>query len=258
MLKSAKRSSTKLFMALALMIGSSLAAGSIQAAINYQTDFESPTAMTDDGWYAYINFFTPDCSTFVYPPEGYGFAAPNNGPQVSALATGTSSQVVNIYSNYDDGLQTSNCLETNVYLQYPVTANDTGEYVFTYDVELPAAEFVGTKVNGFVKVFTSDFSATLLAITEPSTAGSKQITVTITDAMVGGVLQFGFNNYAHNYEPSGMFYDNVSFSAAQTPPPVTPPGPGSFEGIPTLSPLGLLALLLLVGATAGIVLVRRS
>ena len=40
-----------------------------------------------------------------------------------------------------------------------------GEYA-----KVPAAEFTGDKVNGFVKVFTGDFSATLLAEAEASAA----------------------------------------------------------------------------------------
>jgi hypothetical protein len=259
MLNLRQRQARKNIVAAALMTFAVLAAGNAQAAISYSTDFESSTAITDDGWYAYINYFTPDCSTF--DSQGYGFPAPDNGPQVSALAPGASSQVMNAYSNYDDVLMATHCLETNIYLQYTITADDVGSYVYSYDVELPAAEFTGDKVNGFVKVFTGDFSATLLAEVQPSTAGSKQISVEITDAMVGGILQFGFNNYAYDYEDSGMFYDNVSFAIEQEPPVVVPPpggGEGTVEGVPTLGTYGLLALLLLMGGTAAIVLVRRS
>ena len=205
------------------LLGLALTATPLQAAINFVSDFESDTAMTEDGWIAAINYFTSDCTTYQSSP--YSFPAPDNGPQVSALTDGAASQVVNIYSNYDDAAQTTNCLETNVFKEInPITESDVGEYVFSYDVELPPAEFTGDKVNGFVKVFSSGFSSVLLSISEPSTAGTKSISVTITPDMVGGILQFGFNNYSYNYESSGMYYDNVSFITL-TEPPVEPPAP---------------------------------
>jgi hypothetical protein len=50
-------------------------------------------------------------------------------------------------------------------------------------------------------------------------------------------------------------YDSVTFAPQQD----TPPGSeDSFEGVPTLNTYGLLVLLLVMGATAAIVLVRRS
>jgi hypothetical protein len=208
-----------------LFIGLGLAsiAAPLQAAIDFETDFESPTAITDAGWVAAVNYFTPDCADYVSSP--YSFDAPDNGPQVSALAPGESSQVANIYSNYDDGQHTTFCLETNVLQEVAViTEADVGEYEFTYDVELPPAEFTGDKVNGFVRVFAPGYSSVLLSVSEPSTEGTKTISVIITPEMVGGILQFGFNNYAHNYEPSGMYYDNVSFKEV-VEPPVEPPEP---------------------------------
>jgi len=215
----------------------------VETLINFETDFESATAMTEDGWIAAINYFAPDCTTYLSSP--YAFPAPDNGPQVSALTAGATSQVVNIYSNYDDPAQTTNCLETNVFQEvFPITEAQVGDYIFSYEVELPPSELTGDKVNGFVKVLTSDYSAVLLSLSEPSTAGTTDITLTITKAMVGGRLQFGFNNYAYNYEASGMYYDNVRFV-------------GFFEGIPTLGNWGMLLMIMLLGVIGAVVLIRR-
>jgi len=229
--------------AVSIMLGCALISAPLYAAVDFETDFESATAMTEDGWTAVINYFTPDCTTYAY--TAYSFPAPNNGPQVSALVAGATSQVVNIYSNYDDPAQTTQCLETNVFQEiFPITEADVGDYIFSYDVELPPAEFTGDKVNGFVKVLTSDYSAVLLSLSEPSTAGTTAITLTITKAMVGSRLQFGFNNYAFNYEASGMYYDNVSFV-------------GFFDGIPTLGNWGMLLMILLLGIVGTLALTRR-
>ncbi len=229
--------------AFSFMLSYILVATPLHAAVDFESDFESATAMTEDGWIAAINYFTTDCTTYVSSP--YAFPAPDNGPQVSALTAGATSQVVNIYTNYDDSAQTTNCLETNVFQEvFPITEADVGDYIFSYDVELPPAEFTGDKVNGFVKVLTSDYSAVLLSLSEPSTAGNKSITLTITKEMVGGRLQFGFNNYAFNYEASGMYYDNVSFV-------------GFFDGIPTLGNWGMLLMIMLLAVVGALGLTRR-
>ena len=114
---------------------------------------------------------------------------------------------------------------------------------------MPPTEFSGYKVNGFVKVLASDYSATLLNLTEPSTAGTNAIFLTITESMVGGRLQFGFNNYSNNYEPSGMYYDNVSFTAF---------GEGLGGAIPTLDNWGMLLMVMLMGVAGAVVLTRRN
>ena len=206
-------------------------------------------ALTDDGWAVFVNYFEPDCTTYRSSP--YGFPAGDNGPQASALTDGASSQVVNIYSQYDDPAHATTCLETNVYKQIPIAVADAGEYTFRYDGESPPAEFAGDKVNAFVKVFANDFSAVLGDWTFSSSPGAQRIDVTITEAMEGGWLQVGFNNYAYAYENSGMYYDNVVFDVYVEPPP-------SEDSIPTISAWGTMLLLLLIGALGAAALVRRT
>ena len=248
-----KRKSRARSVAAALMTFAALAFGNAQAAINFQTDFESPTALTEDNWAAFINVFSPDCSSQYW--YGYPYAVTNSGPQVAALAPGATSQVANIYSDYDNANQGDGCVEANVYQQFEITESDVGDYDFSYDVELPPDPAnVGTAVNGFIKVFNSDFSATLDSVVQSSSPGSKTLTITITPDMVGGFVQFGFNNYSTDYDPTGMYYDNVSIGPAAR----RPGSDLSYEGVPTLGTYGLLALLLLMGATAAVALVRRS
>jgi hypothetical protein len=236
-----------------------LASVGAQASVSYSTDFESPTAMTEDNWRFAVNYFTPDCATYQSSP--YGDAAPDNGPQISALAHGASSQVANIYSNYDDPAHTTTCLETNVYQEVTLEAGDEGDYTFSYDVEFPPEEFRATKANGYVRVFAPGFSSVLLSVAAPSDAeGSKEIAVTLTAEMAaGGILQFGFNNYAYSYESSGMYYDNASFTMDEPEEPGPPPEPPGFaESVPTLDTLGKLALLLALGVMGMVVLNRRG
>ena len=99
-------------------------------------------------------------------------------------------------------------------------------------------------------------SATVLFETVSTTSGGiKSISVTLDASDDGKILQWGFASTASNYEASGRVYDSVTFAPQQD----TPPGSeDSFEGVPTLNTYGLLLLLLVMGATAAIVLVRRS
>ena len=46
----------------------------------------------------------------------------------------------------------------------------------------------------------------------PTTWGTYQLAITIDASLVGQILQVGFACNATNYEPSGVFYDNVVFA----------------------------------------------
>ena len=116
-------------------------------------------------------------------------------------------------------------------------------------MELPPAEFVGDKANAFVKVLAADYSAVLLSIVQPSTEGYLSIPVSITEDMIGARLQFGFNNYSYNYEPTGMYYDNVRFGLEDW---------ADLYGVPALDKWSLLLMTLLIGSIGLIVLRRNS
>jgi hypothetical protein len=55
---------------------------------------------------------------------------------------------------------------------------------------------------------TADMTST------PVTWTGYSLSITIDGSLVGQILQFGFSNIATNYEPSGVYYDNVTW---QTP-----------------------------------------
>jgi hypothetical protein len=244
------------------LAGVALAAGLLStqamAQISFSTDFEGPTAISEDNWQVFVNYFEPDCTTYVSSP--YGFPAGDNGPQATALTPGASSQVMNAYSNYDDPAQQTNCLEVNIYQQVTIQAGDVGNYVYSYDVELPPDPAnVGENVNAYIRVFSADFSSTLDLVVASSVPGSQTINFEITEAMIGGNLQFGVNNYSFNYAPTGMYYDNISFELeAVEPPPVgPPPAITNPQSVNTLSDLGLLLMIVLLGFIGGTAILRR-
>jgi hypothetical protein len=48
--------------------------------------------------------------------------------------------------------------------------------------------------------------------------GTKTLSLEIDNSLVGQLLQFGFSSTASNYTPSGVLYDNISFSSAPAVP----------------------------------------
>lgn len=214
---------------------------------NYSQDFESmtlsdPNALSNDGWLFFVNQFDGGGGY----QGGYGGPAPN-GPQMSALTTGEGGpqqgmQQLNIYSDYDNGNHANGWLiETNIYHDQIVGAGDLGStWKFTFDHKKGNLAGAST-ASAFIKVFVPDYSSLPVFLqadmtSAPTTWGTSSLEVTIDNAWTGYHVQFGFLNTATNYEGSGVFYDNVSFSA-----------------IPEPSSMGVV----LVGAVAGLVYRRR-
>ena len=254
----------------ALACAAALMSGTALAQVDFSDDFESYTlhpggnvgdiGAIGGGWLGFVNVWGdyPGCNTtYLY---GYGvFPAPNSDQAITGIVTGADGQALNMFSDYNNGDHgNGNCIETNVFQETVFSAADAGTYEFTFDTEAPVA--LGSDVNtyGFVKVLDPNNGYANVLVPIPTvgtaTAGSKTISVDLDASYDGMIVQWGFTNTASNYEDSGRLYDNVTF-AVPAPPPSYDPVPSD---VPTLSPLGLLALLLLVGATAGIVLVRRG
>lgn len=183
--------------------------------IDFSSDFDEPDDIFDGtgplvGWTAYINVFDQSCSSYSY---GYQYEALGTG--VAVIADGSSSKVLNVYSDYDNPESSLACLESNVFREYELTAGNIGTYSFTFDVELPPEEFRGADVKGFIKVLDPSAGFADIGGVTPvtSTEGSQALEITLTDGMVGKLLQFGFATTVSNDDPSGMYYDNVVFQA---------------------------------------------
>jgi hypothetical protein len=236
-------------------------AASHAALTTYAQTFEGlvqadPSALGNNGWKVFANVFSPDGSTYYY---GYGpFPAPNNAGGFCGLdvnqggyAQGTQQLVVySDYNNADHGV--GNRIESNTFQERTIAAGDVGQtWVFRFDakkgnLESPTTALAFIKTldpnNGYA--MTNFITADMTSI--PATWGSHSLSITITPALSGQILQFGFANTASNYKASGIFYDNVSFALDGT-------------AVPASGPWGLLALALLTtGAGAAFVLRRRA
>lgn len=209
----------------------------VAGSLGYQQTFEtlnqaSGTALGDDGWLVFANVFNPDWSYgYNYGP----FPAPNNAGGFCGIDnTGQGgpeqgTQVLVVYSDYNNGDAHGNGkhLEANVFRERTIVAGDVGRTLtFAADAKRgnindPAGS---TTAIAFIKVLKqSDFSYALLAFptydtTNLSTSWTRiSVSVDITPAMQGELLQVGFASTATNYEPSGNFYDNIVVSTVPTP-----------------------------------------
>jgi hypothetical protein len=194
----------------------------------YSQDFQGlglgdPAALSGDNWFFFVNAF----GTFPY---GYGGAAPN-GPQISALSDdGNGNQYLNVYSDYNNGdMGNGYTLETNVYQQQSIGAADLNQtFSFNFDyraADSPFAPGGQTSTFAFIKVFDGAFNLLDSQLLNTTAAGtsftSGSLSQLIDPNWTGAILQFGFLSNVTAFEPSGIYYDNLSFGNAAVPEPAS-------------------------------------
>jgi hypothetical protein len=206
--------------------------------VQYEQDFESldqasGTALGEDGWTVFGNAFSPDGLMYLY---GYGpNPAPNNSGGFSGIALGQGGVeqgdqqlvIISDYNNTDQAV--GNRIEANTYRERPITAADVGKTItFSFDAKRgnindPADPGCTGSTNppcdssalAFIKTLNPAAGfVTTNFITEDTTAlpdtwNRYSISLLIDAGLVDQLLQVGFAATASNYEPSGVFYDNV-------------------------------------------------
>lgn len=211
------------------------AVGSAQLASYGPQDFEAMSltdrfALSDDGWLVFGNVFDPSFN-YLY---GYGpFDAPNSSAMgvpdaFSGLADGEGGSAqglvqLNIFSDYQNADHANgNLIESNFFQEQTIGAGDLGTtWYFEFDAKLGTLAPPTTAI-GFIKTLDPNdgFALTNLIEAEmtyiPDIWRRYAVSITIDAGLVGQILQFGFSNTATNYNPSGIFYDNVSFSQASS------------------------------------------
>ena len=183
---------------------------------------------------------------FLY---GYGpAAAPNGGPAFSAVASGEGdaaqgAQYINIYSDYNNADQTTggscgpnnSCtINTSVFQESTIALEDIGDtYTFTFDAKSPfengifdavldngdnaskptsATAFIKTLDPGANFATTNDIRIDMTAVSNTDW-DTFSISLDLTDPLLEGqLLQFGFNTVTTEYDDSGVYYDNISFT----------------------------------------------
>ena len=187
-------------------------------------------------WTAYINRYDADGNY----QNGYSVSPAPNGPQISAWATGEEGSdnddgtgYLNAYSNYDDSHHQSGIMETNLYAEFTITEDMVGDITASFIAKRPETASnacgganadngaTGATCAAFVKILnpSNNYATelfTTLDMTEISSTewSSHVITATIAAGDVGKLIQFGSQNTATNYAPTGVYYDNMNVSKA--------------------------------------------
>ena len=194
---------------------------------SYSQDFESlnqadPGALAGDGWKVFGNVFDGG-GGYAY---GYGtYPAPNNpgAPAFCLVAAGEGgagqgAQQLVVFSDYNNADHGAGFrIEANVFQEFTVGAGDVGTtWIFGFDAKHGDLAGASTAL-AFIKTLNPNAGwATTNYITAdmtyiPGTWSGYQLSIYIDPSLAGQILQIGFMSSASNYEPSGTFYDNVSF-----------------------------------------------
>lgn len=221
-----RNAATTLF-AVAALIGLVPATG--QAALSpYTQNFEGLVqtdlnALANDGWLVYGNVFLDPLGTlYLY---GYGpYPAPNDGAAFCAIDTGQGGaeqglQQLSVYSDYNNtgAHGAGQFVEANVYHEQTIAAADAGTtWRFAFQAKRGNIAFSST-ARAFIKTLnpaagyalTNFISLDMTAI--PDTWNGYSLSIDIDAGLAGQLLQFGFLSNASFFEPSGMYYDNLSF-----------------------------------------------
>lgn len=196
-------------------------AASAQTA--YLQDFEAlmqvDGQLAGDGWLFFANVFDSG-GGYLY---GYGvFPAPNNIGNICDIVAGEGGpdqemQQLVVYSDYGNGDHAvGNLIETNVFQEWTLPAGAMGTWTFNFDAKMgnlggatTALAFIKTldPNNGYAQTnfITADMTNT------PATWTPYSLTIDIA-GLDGQILQIGFSSTATNYDPAGVFYDNVAFT----------------------------------------------
>ncbi len=217
------RTRANVFLAAAVLL--CLVPASGFALMTYSQSFEgldqaNTAALADDGWLVYGNIFGLDWSWWY----GHGpWPAPNDGGAAfCAIATGEGggaqgAQQLSVYSDYNNENHPSAWIESLVFQEQLIGVGDVGEtWTFVFDAKL--GNLGGSSMAaGFIKTIdpgdgwsTSNFiDVEMTSI--PTSWGTYSVSILIDAGLEGQILQFGFQNFATNYEPSGVFYDNIAW-----------------------------------------------
>ena len=213
----------------------------------YSQNFEGlnaldPDALNGNGWQIYAGVYSPDGSTFLY---GYGaFPAPNGDLAFSRIGSGYGGpgqglQQLVVYNDYNNSSAhlSGQRVQANVFQVQPIGATDAGStWRFEFDARFGELAPPGTAL-AFVLTLdpANNYAVTGMTTLDmsalPGAWGHYSITLPITVA-AGQLLEFGFANTTTHYQPSAVFYDNVTFA------PVPEPSAGALM----LAGLGLAGL----------------
>lgn len=195
------------------------------AQVAYNQDFEG-LAMVDgslsgDGWLVYGNIFDPGMN-FLW---GHGpWPAPNNQTPGNweDIVTGQGgaaqgAQQLVVYSDYGNAEHgNGNWVESNLFQEQVIPVGASGVWNFTFDAKMGDLAGASTAL-GFIKTLdpNAGWAQTNFITADMTSTPAIWTGYTLSIDMAGldgQILQIGFLSLATNYEPCGIYYDNVDFA----------------------------------------------
>jgi len=186
----------------------------------YTQDFEALApvdgSLAADGWLVYGNVSDAG-GGYLY---GYGpFVAPNNIGNWCDIATGQGGvdqgdqqlSMYNDYNNTDHAL--GYLIESNLFQEQVLPVGASGIWAFQFDAKMGDLTGAST-AHAFIKTLDPGAGYELTNYIQydttslPETWGTYTIYLDVT-GLDSQLFQIGFATVATNYEPSGVFYDNV-------------------------------------------------
>ena len=166
----------------------------------------------------FFGAFQYQYGAFVAP----NFGAPGIPVAFSAVATGEGGAdqgaqqllIVNDYENADHLNNPSYKIESSVFRNYTITADDIGKLA-TFSFDAKFNDLAGsTTARATIKTLDAMFNLTNLVEEDmtvtPATWTRYTISLELTDpALEGQLFQFGFSSRASAFESSGILYDNI-------------------------------------------------
>ena len=167
--------------------------------------------------------------------DSYSAGNATKDGQITGLITDDNGSHLNTFSNYDDGTHNGGFVEANIFREHGATQGYiSADMVGTYRMTFKAKKAncgdtnsdngaTGGTCHAFVKVLNAgDFSLMLFERVETTSTSADAFTemvldYEITEGMVGNILQTGFMNYAGNYAPTGMLYDDCLLYTSPSP-----------------------------------------
>ena len=130
-----------------------------------------------------------------------------------------------------------------MFQEHVVTSSDHGLYTYRFETQVPLELGADVETYGFIKLLdpNNGWSQDLFFSVSTITAGVKTIKVRLDSSADGKVLQWGFANFATDWQASGRHYDNVTFAIS---------GSGAYEGDLIGVPVPLWAYFIIAGLLA--------
>jgi hypothetical protein len=221
--------------------------GANAAVTSYSQNFDGLTSADDtvtgfelgivggEGFVVFASVFFGTSQLYSYGT----FTAPNGGAGFSAIAggegaNGAGDQYMNVYSDYGNADHNSSVdagvifdINTSVFKEQAIEASDIGSsWTFSGTYKAPSSGGIaepGTNAtaNAFIATIDPNNGFARTNYVTFDTTGAPfdgwtdfSMDIDLSDAALAGqLIQFGFSTTADSYDPSGVYYDNLSFSS---------------------------------------------